>query len=143
MLKLFGAKIGSRVRVYPSCRIWAPWNLTVEDNSSVGDFVDCYSVATIKIGKNSIISQYSYICSATHDYNEKTFPLIPKEITIGDGVWVAAGAYIGPGVKINDSAIVGAKACVYKDIPEGAIVGGNPAKIIKHRPSAKSQALSV
>jgi putative colanic acid biosynthesis acetyltransferase WcaF len=133
LLKLFGANLGHNVRIWPSCKVWAPWNLIVGDNTSIGDDVDCYSVAQITIGANTIISQYSYLCAATHDYNDPKFPLIPKAISIGDSVWVAAGAYVGPGVKIGDGAIVGAKSCVYKNVDPWTIVGGNPARLLKER----------
>lgn len=133
ILRLFGAKLGENVRVWPSCKVWAPWNLKVGNNTRIGEFVDIYSVTSIKIGPNSIISQYSYLCTATHDYNDPRFPLILKEIVIGESCWIAAGAYIGPGVKVGDGAIIAAKSCVVKDVEEWVIVGGNPAKIIKKR----------
>lgn len=133
LLRLFGAQLGRNVRVCASCRIWAPWNLSVGDNSTMGDFVDCYSVAQVTLGANSIISQYTYICAATHDYGDSSFPLVPKPIFVGDDVWVAAGAYLSPGIRVNDGAIVGAKACVYKDVSANTVVGGNPAKYIKDR----------
>ncbi|HZK80265.1 MAG TPA: type B chloramphenicol O-acetyltransferase, partial [Humisphaera sp.] len=55
-------------------------------------------------------------------------------ITIGSGVWICAGAFIGPGVTIGDNSIVGARAVVTRDIPPGMIVAGNPARVIKPRP---------
>ncbi len=52
---------------------------------------------------------------------------------IGKGVWVAAEAFIGPGVEIGDGAVVGARACVFTDVAANCIVGGNPARVIKRR----------
>ena len=60
-------------------------------------------------------------------------PLITSPITIKSQAWVGADAYIGMGVTIEQGAVVGAKACVYKDVAEWTIVGGNPAKFIKNR----------
>lgn len=133
LLKLFGAKLGKNVRVCPSCKVWAPWHLVIGSNSTIGDNVDCYNVGNISIGSNSIISQYTYLCSATHDYTQKCFPVKPISIVIGSSVWIAARSYVGPGVTIKDCAIIGANSCVYKDVDESVVVGGNPAKFIKKR----------
>jgi putative colanic acid biosynthesis acetyltransferase WcaF len=59
--------------------------------------------------------------------------LITAPIFIGPDSWVAVDAYVHMGVTIGQGAVVGAKACVYKDVPPWTIVGGNPAKFIKTR----------
>ncbi len=133
VLRCFGARLGRGVRVYPSARIWAPWNLSMGDFSVLGDAVDCYSVAPIAIGEHSIVSQYSFLCAATHDPDRPDFPLVARPIRIGARAWVAADAFIGPGVAIGDHAIVGARASVFKDVASGAVVGGNPARLIRMR----------
>ena len=125
------------VRVYQSARIWAPWNLAMGDYSVLGDHVDCYAVDRIEIGAHSIVSQYTFLCAATHDPDQPSFPLITKPIRIGAQAWVAADAFIGPGVTVGDGAVVGARACVFKDVAPGAIVGGNPARLIRMRKAAK------
>src|SRR4026209_1391653 len=68
LLRLFGASIGRGVRVYPSVRIWAPWNLQMPAHSCLGRDVDCYCVAPIRIGAHAVVSQYSSLCAASHDY---------------------------------------------------------------------------
>lgn len=78
------------------------------------------------------------IFTANHDYDKgDTIPysndVILKEVVIGNWVWCGANVTIVPGVHIGDGAIIGAGAVVTKDVPECAIVGGNPAKIIKYR----------
>ena len=80
LLQIFGAKIGKHVHPYPSAKIWAPWNLTIGDYSSLGNYVDCYSVDKIIIGNNVTISQYSFICTASHDYRYLNMPLITSPI---------------------------------------------------------------
>lgn len=133
VLKCFGAKIDWSTNVYASVKIWAPWNLEIGKNSSLGPQVDCYNQGKITIGSNTIISQKTYLCASTHDYNQKDFPLILKPITIGDGVWVAADAFIAPGINIENYAVVAARSAVIKDVEKNTIVGGNPAKLIKSR----------
>lgn len=127
LLRVFGAKIGQSVKVYASARIWAPWNLKMEPGAILGDRVDCYCVAPIEIGAGAVISQDSCLCAATHDHRSAAFTLVPKPIVIGKGAWVAARAFVGPGVTIGEHAVVGACAVVFKDISDGVTVVGNPA----------------
>lgn len=133
VLKCFGAKIEWSSHVYASVKIWAPWNLEMGSNSTFGPNVDCYNQGKISIGANTIISQKTYLCASSHDYTKKDFPLMVKPITIKNGVWVAADAFVGPGVTIGDNAVIAARAVVVKEVEENTIVGGNPAKIIKMR----------
>ena len=133
LLQLFGARLGRGVRVYPSVRVWAPWRLEMGDYSCLGPEVDCYCVAPIRIGAHVVISQYTYLCSASHDHERSDFPLIAESIIVGGGAWVAADAFIGMGVTIGEGAVVGARASVFKDVDPWTIVGGNPARFIKKR----------
>jgi len=133
VLKCFGAKIEWSSHIYSSVKIWAPWNLEVGANSSLGPKVDCYNQGKITIGANTVISQKTYLCASTHDYTKNNFPLLLKHIDIGNGVWVAADAFIGPGVSIGNQAVIGARAVVARNVEAKAIMGGNPAKLIKFR----------
>jgi putative colanic acid biosynthesis acetyltransferase WcaF len=133
VLKCFGAKIEWSSHIYASVKIWAPWNLEIGANSSLGPNVDCYNQGKISIGTNTVISQKTYLCASSHDYTKTDFPLILKPITIGSGVWIAADAFIGPGVRIEDNAIIAARSVVNKEVEKNTVVGGNPAKIIKIR----------
>jgi putative colanic acid biosynthesis acetyltransferase WcaF len=133
ILRIFGARIGKNTLVYSNVKIWAPWNLEIGDNCCLGPKVDCYNQGKISIGNNTIISQKSYLCASTHDYTKEDFPLILKPITIGNGVWVAADAFIGPDVTIGDFVVVAARSVVIKNIEKNTIVGGNPAFKIKDR----------
>ncbi len=133
VLRVFGAVIGKNSNVRATVKIWAPWNLEIGDFSSVGPSIDIYNQGKIKIGNRTIISQKSYLCASTHDHNLPNFPLLTKPIIIGDQVWVAADAFIGPGVTIRDGAVIGARAAVFKNVDPWTIVGGNPAEFIKKR----------
>ncbi len=133
LLRLFGAKIGKNVFIYPSVEVWFPWNLEVGDGSCFGRWVNCYSVDKIVIGSNVVVSQYSYLCTAGHDIQDIKFSLTSKPIQIDDNAWVAADAFIGPGVEVGKGAVVGARASVFKNVKAWTVVGGNPAKAIKKR----------
>jgi putative colanic acid biosynthesis acetyltransferase WcaF len=133
LLRIFGAKVHRNAVVYSSARIYMPWNLEMDECSCLAPEVDCYNVAKIKIGAHSIISQKTYLCTASHDISKRNFPLISSPIIIKDQVWVAADVFIGMGVIIGQGVVVGARASVFKDIEPWTVVGGNPAKFIKKR----------
>lgn len=133
LLRLFGAKIGRGARVYPSAQVWAPWQLEMGDFSCLGPKVDCYCVAPIRIEAHAVVSQYSHLCSASHDFERADFPLLTRPIVIGEGAWVAADAFVGMGVTVGAGAVVGARASVFKDVEPWTVVGGNPARFIKKR----------
>jgi putative colanic acid biosynthesis acetyltransferase WcaF len=133
LLRLFGAKIGTGVRVYQSARIWAPWNLVMENDSCLGDFVDCYSVDQIHFGPRATVSQYSYLCTASHDYTRRALPLVTAPIHIGADAWVTADVFVGPGVSIGEGSVVGARSTVTRDVPAWVVVAGSPPKLIGPR----------
>jgi acetyltransferase-like isoleucine patch superfamily enzyme/glycosyltransferase involved in cell wall biosynthesis len=133
LLRLFGARIGRDVRIRPTVRIEIPWNLNIGDGTIVGDDAILYSLGPITLGKRVVISQYAHLCAGTHDYRIRTFPLVRPPITIGDEAWVAADAFVGPGVNIGARAILGARSSAFRDIAEGMIAAGNPAREVKPR----------
>jgi len=133
LLRLFGANVTNKSRVYPKAKIWGPWNLTMEDHATIADDVDCYCVDRITIGAHTTISQYSYLCGATHDFEDISFRLRPMPITIGSRVWVAADCFIAPGVTIADGAVIGARSSVFKDINPWTINAGTPSKELRPR----------
>ena len=133
LLRLFGAKLGRGVHPYPSARIWAPWNLEMGDHSCISEWVDCYCVDKIFIGAHTTVSQYSFLCTASHDYSSQEMPLVTAPIRIGDRAWVTADVFVAPGVTIGEGVVVLARACVLSDIPPWTIVEGNPAVAKKAR----------
>ncbi len=133
VLQCFGAKIGKGSIVHASAEIWAPWNLEVGQITCIGPNAIIYNPGKIILGSKVTISQYAYLCTATHAYNTKLHTLYWNNIVIHNRAWVAAKAFIGPGVTIGEGAVVGACACVFKDVAPWTVVGGNPAKLIKKR----------
>ena len=133
LLRVFGANIGKNVIIRPSVRITYPWKLTIKDNAWVGDYVDLYTLGNITIGKNAVVSQKSYLCTGSHDYQSEAFDIYTKSIVIGDEAWIASDVFIAPGVTIGKGAVIGSRSSVYKDMPEGMICLGNPARPIKPR----------
>jgi putative colanic acid biosynthesis acetyltransferase WcaF len=133
LLRIFGARIGRGVRIRPSVKIEIPWNLTIDDQAVVGDDAILYCLGPIHIGRRVVISQYAHLCAGTHDFDDPTFPLVKPPITIGDNCWIAADAFVGPGVIIGPNTVVGARSSVFKNLPPNVIAAGTPAKVIKER----------
>ena len=133
LLRLFGARVGRQVRVRPSTRIEIPWNLTLGDSAIVGDDAILYSLGHITIGRGAIVSQYAHLCAGSHDYRSKTFDLLKLPITIGEDAWIAADAFIGPGVTVGNRSVIGARSSVFMNIPADVVAAGTPAKVLKPR----------
>jgi putative colanic acid biosynthesis acetyltransferase WcaF len=133
VLRLFGANVDSRARVYPSVNIWLPANLKMAELATLGPSVNVYNQGLITIGREVIISQGSHLCASTHDYNDPLHPLILKPIVIEDHVWVCADAFVGPGVTLAEGCVIGARAAIFKNSQPWSVYSGNPAQLIKQR----------
>ncbi|NQU41020.1 MAG: putative colanic acid biosynthesis acetyltransferase [Lentisphaerae bacterium] len=133
LLRCFGARVGRGTALRASSWIEMPWQLTLGDRCLIGDKVRLYNLGPITIGDDSVISQWAHLCAGTHDYADPAFPLVRMPIQIGRQVWVAADAFVGPGVTLGEGVVVGARAVVVKDVAAWTIVGGNPARPIKRR----------
>jgi putative colanic acid biosynthesis acetyltransferase WcaF len=133
VLRLFGAKVGKHVHVYPSAHLYMPWNVELGDWTALGDDVLIYSLGKVRLGENVALSYRSHLCAGSHDLDDPATPLLKPPIIIADGVWVGTEAFIGPGVEIGRGAIVGARAVITKNVGELEIMAGNPAKVIGRR----------
>ncbi|WP_193212267.1 WcaF family extracellular polysaccharide biosynthesis acetyltransferase [Luteolibacter marinus] len=126
-LRAFGAKIGNRVVIRSRVNITFPWRFECGDHVWIGDEVGILSLERVKIGTNACLSQRAYLCTGSHDFSKETFDLITRPIEIGDGCWVGAHAFVGPGVTMGEGSRCMAGAVVVKNVPAGATVGGVPA----------------
>lgn len=134
LLRLFGARLGKGVHVYPRAKVWAPWNLELGDHVGIADGTNLYNMAMISIGRYSVISQGAHLCGGSHDYNSRNFQLYAKPIVLGEHVWVCADAIVTLGVCIADGVVVGARTLVIKSIAQPWTVhAGHPARQIGHR----------
>lgn len=133
LLRRMGARIGAHVHIYSSAVIYFPWNLTIGNNSSIGENALIYNLGPIVIGENATVSQRAHLCAGTHDYKRKDMLLEKPPIVLGNQVWICADAFIGPNVTVSDGAVVAACAVVVKDVAPWSVVGGNPARHIKQR----------
>lgn len=133
LLRLFGASMARNTFVNNTVRIWAPWNLVMGEFSSLAHDVNCYCVAPVRIGAHVTVSQYSYLCAATHDFEDPGFPLRASPITLGDHCWIAADVFVGPGVSVGRGTVVGARSSVFGDLPRWQVAVGSPARPVRAR----------
>jgi putative colanic acid biosynthesis acetyltransferase WcaF len=133
VLRLFGARVGAHVHVYPSAHLYMPWNVEIGDWAALGEDVLVYSLGKVRIGKNVTLSYRSHVCAGSHNLEDPALPLLKPPVCIEDEVWVGTEAFIGPGVTVGRGAVVGARAVVVKDVNPFDIVAGNPARLIRKR----------
>lgn len=111
----------------------------IRDNSSIGVDFELLGPAMFKVGSNVMIGPQVIFITINHKFDRLDVPIkvqghyVAEAITIGDDVWIGARAIILPGVIVGKGAIVAAGAVVTNEVPEYAIAGGNPAKVIKYR----------
>jgi len=136
LLRLFGATLGPDCHFYPAARVWAPWNLICADHVAAGDGVEIYNPSPMHFASHVILSQDAYLCGATHDYNDPTFPLLSYQMSFGAYAWICARASVGPGVNVGEGAVLGLGAVATRDLAPWTVYAGNPAVIIRdrHRP---------
>ncbi|WP_162052648.1 WcaF family extracellular polysaccharide biosynthesis acetyltransferase [Pontibacter pamirensis] len=133
LLRMFGAKVGHGVHVYPKVSIWAPWNLVLKDKCGVANGAKLYSMGEISIGTQAVVSQGAHLCAGTHDYTIQGFPLVTMPITIGDNAWLAAETFIHPGITVGEGCVIGARSVVTQDMPAWMVCSGHPCKPLKER----------
>jgi len=105
-----------------------PWRLRIGDHVWIGEDVGILSLAPVTIESNVCISQRAYLCTGSHDFRREDFKLKVDPITVRTGSWVAAAAFVGPGVEVGAGALVSAGSVVLENVPAKTIVRGNPAR---------------
>jgi len=133
LLRLFGATVSPTCAVYSSAVIWDPRNLELGDYACLGPRVNCYTMARIVLRDHAIASQGAHLCAGTHDIDDADFPLRARPIVLGEKSWVAAEAFVGPGVTVGEGAVLGARGAAFADLAPWTVYTGNPARILRQR----------
>jgi len=110
-------------------------NLILEEYACIGENARFMGNGKITIRKHAMMGPEVMIITSDHELNSEGFDkgYVSKDVEIGEYAWIGARAIILKGVVIGNHAVIGAGAVVTKDVPEYAIVGGSPARILKYR----------
>ena len=131
LLRAFGARIGCGVVVRANVNITFPWRLTVGDHVWFGEEVIVLSLAEVTIESHVCLSQRAFLCTGSHDFRAPAFDLVTKPIIVRAHSWVAAQAFLAPGVEIGTGSLVAAGSVVLADLPPKSFAQGNPATVVK------------
>lgn len=117
-------------------------NLVMGEFACIGPRVRVYSMATVTFCSYSIASQGAHLCAGTHDVENIDFQLEVRPILLGYYAWIAAEAFVGPGVVVGDGAVLGARGCAFRDLDPWTIYVGNPARQTRKRMVRISKTIS-
>ena len=130
---LAGLRIGRDSTIHMWANFFQPTNISIGEGTVVGDHVFLDGRATLKIGNHVDIASQVLIYNSEHDLESLDFKAVEEPVEIGDYVFIGPRVIILPGVKIGKGVIVAAGAVVAESIPDFAIVGGIPARVIGER----------
>lgn len=128
LLRIFGARVDRTVHIAPSVRILLPWNLVIGPRVRIQPHVILHCMGRIEIGSGTLVSQYAHLCAGTHEYARPDMRIERRSITVGRDVWIAADAFVGPGVTLGDGCLLAARSSAFQDLPEAMVCIGEPAE---------------
>jgi acetyltransferase-like isoleucine patch superfamily enzyme len=113
-------------------------DIDLDDGANLGFNCEVFSASRVTIGKRVLMAAYSYVIGGDHDFSDPSKAVLEQPrtsagVSIGDGVWIGAGAKVLDGVTIGEGAVVGAGAVVRDAVPPSAIAVGIPARIVGSR----------
>ena len=136
LLRSFGAKVGSGVRVHATTRIRRPWNLILGDEVRIEPQVILNANGGITIGSGTLISQYALLCAANLDYRDPDMRYLASAIVVGQDCWIATDAFVGPDCRIGNGSMLAARSTAFGKLPGGMLLIGEPATPVRPRPAA-------
>ncbi len=113
-------------------------DIELAEGANLGFNCEVFSGSRVRVGRRVLIAAYSYIIGGDHDFSDPSKSVLEQSrtsagVTVGDGVWMGAGAKILDGVTIGDNAVIGAGAVVRDPVPASAIAVGIPARVVGTR----------
>jgi len=122
--------VGKGLYIRPRVNIHFPWKLSIGDYCWIGERSEILNLEEVVLEDHAALAHDVYLAAAGHDIRSPTMEYKNRPITIERGAWLATRAFVGPGVRVGAQAVVAAGAVVVSDVPQGSIVGGNPAREI-------------
>ncbi|AXI07714.1 acetyltransferase [Oceanobacillus zhaokaii] len=135
ILKGLLGSTGENLSMEPNIRFDYGYNTHVGENFYANFDCTILDVSEVRFGDNCMLAPGVQIYTATHPLNpteRNSGKEYAKPITIGNNVWIGGSAIINPGVTVGDNVVIASGSVVTKDVPENVVVGGNPARVIKH-----------
>jgi len=113
-------------------------DIAIGDHGNFGFHCEVFSGSTVTVGRHGLFAAQAYLVGGGHEFEREGLAVIDQPrsshgITLGDNVWLGAGAKVLDGVRIGSDVVVGANAVVTTDLPDGAIAAGVPARVLRHR----------
>jgi maltose O-acetyltransferase len=140
--------VGLNVQIAYDCNISEPEKMEIGNNVYIGENGVYQAGGGLKIGDGTIIAHNVEILTKNHNYDADDLEAIPydgtyiaKKVVVGENVWIGSNVCIVPGVTIGEGSVIAMGSVVTKDVPAYAIVGGNPAVILKYRNKDRYQVL--
>jgi putative colanic acid biosynthesis acetyltransferase WcaF len=133
LLRSFGASIGESSDVRGSARVWYPPNLKMGRQCLLGPRVTCYNVAPVILDDLALVSQGAHLCTGNHDLDDPSFQLFGRPITLERFSWIAADAFVAPGVVVGEGAVLGARGVALTNLDAWKVYVGNPAIVRRSR----------
>lgn len=128
-----GLKLGKGATLHMGANFFQPRNISIGDGTIIGDHAFLDGRAALKIGRQVDIASGVMIYNSEHDLSSEDFHAREEPVEIGDYVFIGPRVIILPGVKVGKGAVIAAGAVVVQNVPNYALVGGVPAKIIGER----------
>ena len=121
LLRRFGATVGTGVLIRQRVNIHLPWKLEIGDHCWIGEEAWILNFEPVTIGSHCTISQRAFLCTGNHDYRSVDMRYRNAPISIGDGAWIGAQAFVGPGVEIGSEAVIQAGSVVAQSVGDAQI----------------------
>ncbi len=116
-------------------------DIVLGDHVNIGFYSEIFSGSRVTVGAYGLFAAYTYLVGGGHSFDDLGVPVLAQErrsegITLGENVWLGAGAKVMDGVTIGRDVVVGAGAVVTADLPDAAVAVGVPARVVRTRTSA-------
>jgi maltose O-acetyltransferase len=140
------AERGPGVRICARCKFTYPQGISLGSYIYIGPHGFFGGEGGLRIADNVAIGPHVYIYTTNHHYQDAQYlpfdeQIIAEPVSIGAHVWIGGNVIVVPGVSVGEGAVVAAGAVVTRDVPRCAVVGGNPARVLKYRDVAHFERL--